>query len=224
MPIASTRSASSHSAPASGTCGGRPTRHGWSRRQQPARRVGLEDRRAQPLRPARRRPRPRRAASAPPPAQTSGRRAAPASSPARADEVRSGAPGQRPGRPGGSAARRRPRRRAGRSGPRGRRAARAPRSPRRRALARPSRAERSASLAPGSVALVTGANIARWSGASCSSAAPHALAAQRRRARRWRSRRTGEREANASPTAPSVFAAPGPVVTSATPTPPLARA
>ena len=36
--------------------------------------------------------------------------------------------------------------------------------------------------------------------------------------------RIGEREAHASPTAPSVFAAPGPVVVSATPSLPLARA
>ena len=35
---------------------------------------------------------------------------------------------------------------------------------------------------------------------------------------------TGERDAHASPTAPSVFAAPGPVVVSATPSLPLARA
>ena len=35
---------------------------------------------------------------------------------------------------------------------------------------------------------------------------------------------TGERDAYASPIAPTAFAAPGPVVTSATPTPPLARA
>jgi hypothetical protein len=35
---------------------------------------------------------------------------------------------------------------------------------------------------------------------------------------------TGERLAHASPVAPSVFAAPGPVVTSATPRRPLARA
>jgi hypothetical protein len=36
--------------------------------------------------------------------------------------------------------------------------------------------------------------------------------------------RIGEREAQASPTAPSVFAAPGPVVVSATPSRPVARA
>jgi hypothetical protein len=35
---------------------------------------------------------------------------------------------------------------------------------------------------------------------------------------------TGAPPAHASPTAPSVFAAPGPVVTSATPSRPLARA
>ena len=35
---------------------------------------------------------------------------------------------------------------------------------------------------------------------------------------------SGWREAHASPTAPSVFAAPGPVVVSATPSRPLARA
>ena len=35
---------------------------------------------------------------------------------------------------------------------------------------------------------------------------------------------TGDRDAHASPVAPSVFAAPGPVVTSATPTRPVARA
>jgi hypothetical protein len=35
---------------------------------------------------------------------------------------------------------------------------------------------------------------------------------------------TGERDAHASPSAPSVFAAPGPVVTIATPTRPLALA
>ena len=36
--------------------------------------------------------------------------------------------------------------------------------------------------------------------------------------------RIGERDAHASPTAPSVFAAPGPVVVSATPSRPVARA
>ncbi len=36
--------------------------------------------------------------------------------------------------------------------------------------------------------------------------------------------RIGERLAHASPTAPSVFAAPGPVVTMATPSLPVARA
>ena len=71
--------------------------------------------------------------------------------------------------------------------------------------------------------LTTGANIAAWSVASC------------RTPRQTPGRRalvgmsvaitsTGWREAHASPTAASVLAAPGPVVVSATPSRPLARA
>ena len=73
------------------------------------------------------------------------------------------------------------------------------------------------------VAFVTGANIAGWSVHSCRTP---------RCTPRIRSvvgmsvatTSTGERLAHASPVAPSVFAAPGPVVTSATPRRPLARA
>ena len=73
------------------------------------------------------------------------------------------------------------------------------------------------------VALVTGANIARWSGTSCSR--PRCTPSRRRVVGTSVAiTTTGEREAQASPTAPSVFAAPGPVVTRATPTFPLARA
>ena len=69
----------------------------------------------------------------------------------------------------------------------------------------------------------TGANMSDWPEVSC------------RMPRYWPGRRrldgmsvaitsTGERDAQASPTAPSVFAAPGPVVVSATPRRPVARA
>ncbi len=69
----------------------------------------------------------------------------------------------------------------------------------------------------------TGMNIAAWSVASWSTP----------RHTPWRRAvegmsvaitTTGWRDAHASPTAASVFAAPGPVVVSATPTRPLARA
>jgi hypothetical protein len=73
------------------------------------------------------------------------------------------------------------------------------------------------------VALVTGANIAAWSVVSWS--APRQTPGRRTAVGTSVAiTSTGEREANASPTAPSVFAAPGPVVTSATPRPPPARA
>jgi hypothetical protein len=82
-------------------------------------------------------------------------------------------------------------------------------------------------ISPGSVkrcvAFVTGANRARWSEASCS--APPTTS--RRLSDVGMSvaiTTTGEREAHASPVAPRVLAAPGPVVTSATPTSPVARA
>ena len=71
--------------------------------------------------------------------------------------------------------------------------------------------------------LTTGANIAAWSVASCST--PRQTPG--RRALVGMSvaiTSTGWREAHASPTAASVLAAPGPVVVSATPSRPLARA
>jgi hypothetical protein len=73
------------------------------------------------------------------------------------------------------------------------------------------------------VAFTTGANIAAWSAVSCRT--PR-YAPGRRRAEGMSVAitSTGERDAHASPTAPSVFAAPGPVVVSATPSRPLARA
>ena len=81
----------------------------------------------------------------------------------------------------------------------------------------------SAALATLTVFLTTGSNIAAWSVASCSTP------------RQTPGRRscvgmsvaitsTGWREAQASPTAASVLAAPGPVVVSATPSRPVARA
>jgi hypothetical protein len=74
-----------------------------------------------------------------------------------------------------------------------------------------------------SVAFVTGANIARWSAASCN-APPTTPGRLSEVGMSVAMTTTGEREAHASPVAPSVFAAPGPVVTSATPTSPVARA
>jgi hypothetical protein len=69
----------------------------------------------------------------------------------------------------------------------------------------------------------TGSNIAAWSVASCST--PRHTPGRRRRAGMSVAiTTTGCREAQASPTAASVFAAPGPVVVSAIPTRPVARA
>ena len=69
----------------------------------------------------------------------------------------------------------------------------------------------------------TGANIADWPSVSCRTP----RYSPRRRSVDGMSvaiTRIGERDAHASPTAPSVFAAPGPVVVSATPSLPVARA
>ena len=71
--------------------------------------------------------------------------------------------------------------------------------------------------------LVTGANIAAWSVRLVQHAAVDAGAAQRG-GMSVAITRTGDREAHASPTAPSALAAPGPVVVSATPSRPVARA
>ena len=74
-----------------------------------------------------------------------------------------------------------------------------------------------------SASLVTGRNRPAWSGTSCS--IPRCTPSRRRPAGTSVAITTmGERDAHASPTAPSVLAAPGPVVTSATPTAPVARA
>ena len=72
-------------------------------------------------------------------------------------------------------------------------------------------------------ALTTGSNISAWPSVSCRM--PRYSPA--RRSAEGMSvaiTRIGEREAHASPTAPRVFAAPGPVVVSATPSRPVARA
>jgi hypothetical protein len=70
---------------------------------------------------------------------------------------------------------------------------------------------------------VTGMNIARWSAHSCS--APRTIPGRRSVVgTSVAMTTTGERDAHASPVAPNVLAAPGPVVTRATPTLPLARA
>ena len=83
----------------------------------------------------------------------------------------------------------------------------------------------SASRIPSSpnCATVTGANIAAWSAHSCSELR---VTPSRRRGLGTSVAMTTTRErlAHASPVAPSVFAAPGPVVTSATPGSPVARA
>ncbi len=72
-------------------------------------------------------------------------------------------------------------------------------------------------------AFTTGANIAAWPSVSCST--PRYSPARRRPVgMSVAMTRIGDREAHASPTAPSVFAAPGPVVVSATPSRPVARA
>jgi len=73
------------------------------------------------------------------------------------------------------------------------------------------------------VPFVTGSNIAAWSVASCS--APRQTPGLRTLVgMSVAMTRIGEREAHASPTAPSVLAAPGPVVVNATPSRPDARA
>ena len=73
------------------------------------------------------------------------------------------------------------------------------------------------------VFFTTGSNIAAWSVASCST--PRQTPGRRSRAGMSVAiTRIGWREAQASPTAPSVLAAPGPVVVSATPRRPPARA
>ncbi len=73
------------------------------------------------------------------------------------------------------------------------------------------------------VSLVTGANIAAWSVASWST--PRHTPGRRSRAGMSVAiTTTGWREAQASPSAARVLAAPGPVVVRATPTRPLARA
>ncbi len=90
-------------------------------------------------------------------------------------------------------------------------------------IASAARRGRSSAVVTTKVPLVTGANIAAWSVVSCRipryvsglrSAAGMSVAITR----------IGDRDAHASPTAPSVLAAPGPVVTSATPSRPVARA
>jgi hypothetical protein len=70
---------------------------------------------------------------------------------------------------------------------------------------------------------VTGAKSARWSDASCS-APPTTPGRLSDVGMSVAMTTTGECDAHASPVAPSVLAAPGPVVTSATPTSPVARA
>jgi hypothetical protein len=71
--------------------------------------------------------------------------------------------------------------------------------------------------------LTTGANISDWPSVSCRM--PRYSPARRSvDGMSVAMTRIGEREAQASPTAPSVFAAPGPVVVSATPSRPVARA
>ena len=73
------------------------------------------------------------------------------------------------------------------------------------------------------VDFTTGANIAAWPSVSCST--PRYSPGRRSvEGMSVAITRIGEREAQASPTAPSVFAAPGPVVVSATPSRPVARA
>jgi hypothetical protein len=72
-------------------------------------------------------------------------------------------------------------------------------------------------------AFTTGANIAAWSVVSCST--PRYVPGRRSAAgMSVAMTRIGDLDAQASPTAPSVLAAPGPVVTIATPSLPVARA
>ena len=161
---------------------------------------------------------PASAASAPPPAQISGRRERSSSSAARARWSSSGA--------GGCAARRlglraglasAPSRSVGISTYTGRRggviATRAAAS-----IVAPA----SSALPRRKVRLTTGSNIAAWSVASWST--PRQTPGRRRRCgMSVATTSTGWRLAHASPTAPSVLAAPGPVVVSATPSRPVAR-
>ena len=77
-------------------------------------------------------------------------------------------------------------------------------------------------VSPRCTDLVTGANIAPWSVVSCST--PRYVAGRRRvDGMSVAITSTGDRAAHASPTAPSVLAAPGPVVVMATPSRPVAR-
>ncbi len=69
----------------------------------------------------------------------------------------------------------------------------------------------------------TGRNIARWSRVSCST--PRCTSGRRSvDGMSVATTSTGDPDAHASPTAPNVFAAPGPVVTIATPSRPVVRA
>ena len=214
LPIATTTSAPSHSAPASGRCGGRPTASGWPAASA-AGGVGGEDGRAEALgqrddrvaaRPARRRP--------PTPAASTIRRAtSSAAATSGSSAPRDGADARR--------GRRRPRPLEASVGISDEdRAARGGRAPRAGAG---DLAERLGGVEP---------RASPWSPARTSRAGRRPRAARRRPCRTACSAvgtsvaitTIGEREAHASPVAPSVLAAPGPVVTSATPTSPVARA
>ena len=81
----------------------------------------------------------------------------------------------------------------------------------------------SSALATRRAAFVTGPNIAVWSRVSCS--VPRYTPSRRSAVETSVAiTSTGEPAAIASPVPPRVFAAPGPVVTSATPSRPVARA
>ena len=169
---------------------------------------------------------PAASATAPPPAQTSGRRAA--------AKARAAAPGSpvataarldRPGasdgagraRAGGTATRRRS---AGTCSQTGRPGGSSASAQARRARSRSSPASRASSTA-----FVTGRAMPAWSTPACSDMRSGAPGGERRvEGTSLATTTTGDRDAQASPSAPRVFAAPGPVVTSATPVRPLARA
>ncbi len=162
---------------------------------------------------------PASARSAPPPAQMSGRSAAANSSAARSrsagatDVPAAGAPTS--GAPVAASADSRSVGTARYTGPVGADSARSP----------DSSAAAAISSAPVSspAALVTATNIAVWSRVSCR-VPPYTPSRRSRVAMSVAITSTGEPEAIASPVAPSVLAAPGPVVTTATPSRPVARA
>ena len=210
LPIATTTSASSHSSPASGTCGDASTRQGCPGGSRPLRGVGEDHRRHEPLRQPRdrlARPRLKRAAAGPDRAAARARSSSSARG-ARAGRLDRGLTGGRPRARRGRTPRRRPPRPAGRSG-----------SPRRPAGAGGASAVAIARVTAGPMSsaelhadrlLHDGLEHRRLVGGLVEHAAPHAGAAQRVAGCRWRSRGPAGARPTPRRRPPSVLAAPGP--------------